>query len=307
MRVEAAKMKGVPGVSRKSRWAWSLCGALIVIGVLPGRNARAEAPADKAPVHTRGRGPAKSKQAKSSSTQAKARAKDAPKAVKKPNQPARRGTAHKPRVRKAARASKAPEEPELDVATGPDQACHVQLRNAGVAFVKISAERAPGVELPIRLTGDLAGIEIRSTGKNKVTSYLDCRLALALVRWVPQLKAAGVTGIDHYSMYRPDAEVSGTRKPSGHALALAIDAGRFHLSDGRVLTVLDSWTDKTQGADPCTPRPLQSADERLLRELVCDASRRGIFQTVVTPHHNLAHSNHVHLEVSGSFAPTWIH
>jgi hypothetical protein len=116
-----------------------------------------------------------------------------------------------------------------------------------------------------------------------------------------------VTAIDHYSIYRPDAQVAATRKPSGHSLAMAIDAGRFHMRDGRMLTVLDHWTDKTKGADPCASRLAQGADERLLRELVCDASRRGIFQTIVTPHHNPEHDNHVHLEVSASFAPTWIH
>ncbi|HTU61724.1 MAG TPA: extensin family protein, partial [Polyangiales bacterium] len=111
----------------------------------------------------------------------------------------------------------------------------------------------------------------------------------------------------HYSIYRSEAQVAATRKPSGHALAMAIDAGRFHMSDGRIVTVLEQWTDKTKGADPCAPRLQRSADERMMRELVCNASRDGIFQTVVTPHHNPDHHNHVHLEVSATFAPTWIH
>jgi hypothetical protein len=253
----------------KARWvAWLLCGALAGSGALHVASARADAPAKTAP-------------------------KKAAKVAKKPKRP--------------ARAAKAPAEQGLDIATGPDEACHVELRKAGVLFVKVAVERAPGVQLPIRLTGNVAGVEIRGAGKNKATHYLDCRLGLALVRWAPQLLAAGVVGIDHFSIYRPDAQVGGTRKPSGHALALAIDAGRFHMRDGRVLTVLDAWADKTQGADPCTPRAQQSADERMLRELVCDASRRGIFQTIVTPHHNPEHNNHVHLEVSSSPAPTWIH
>jgi hypothetical protein len=236
---------------------------------------------------------------------------------KKQKRPAQRRSLRTPRSRRHAaarhtgrpkpRAPKPPQEQGLDVATGPDEACHLQLRKAGVSFVKVSVERAPDVRLPIRLTDNVAGVEIRGTGKNKATSYLDCRLALALVHWAPQLKAAGVIRVDHYSIYRHDAEVGATHKLSGHATAMAIDAARFHLSDGRVLTVLDTWIDKTKGADPCAPRPQQSADEYLLRDLVCDAGRSGIFQTIVTPHHNPDHDNHVHLEVSSSFAPSWIH
>jgi hypothetical protein len=254
--------------------------------------ARAEVPAAK---------PLSAKKPKPSARKPKPSAKKA----KRPAPKSRRQ--HKTSARSGDHAPKPAPKPDLDVAAGPDERCHVQLREAGVSFVKIAADRAPNVRLPIRLTGDIAGVEIQGTGKNKATHYLDCRLGLALVRWAPQLRAAGVTRIDHYSIYRPDAEVGGTHKLSAHALALAIDAGRFHLSDGRVLSVLDNWTDKTKGADPCAARPQQGADERLLRELVCDAARRGIFQTIVTPHHNPEHDNHVHLELSSAFAPTWIH
>jgi hypothetical protein len=224
--------------------------------------------------------------------------------------PARAASSHHRKgANRAARKPRAApiDESTLDAVATPDEGCHVQLRKAGVSFAKLDRDKVPDVRLPIRLTGSVAGIEIRGTGKNRATSYLDCRLALALVRWGPRLSAAGVVRLDHYSMYRPDAEVGTTGKTSGHAQALAIDAARFHLSDGRVLTVLETWTDKTKGADPCTPRPQHSADERLLRELVCDAARAGIFQTIVTPHHNPEHDNHVHLEVSSTFAPTWIH
>jgi hypothetical protein len=200
-------------------------------------------------------------------------------------------------------ALKARDDPELEP---PDHACHVRLREAGVSFAKLAKARAPRVQLPIRLTGAVAGIEIRGAGK-EATGYLDCRLALALVRWAPALKAAGIVRVDHYSIYRPDARVADTRKISSHAAGLAIDAARFHTSDGRVLTILETWTDKTPDADPCAARQRQSPAERLLRELVCDALRSDIFQTVVTPHHDAAHANHVHLEVQNSDEPAWMH
>lgn len=239
-----------------------------------------------------------------SQSAAKAPARTRAEVAKKEPRPAQRSSSAKS---KKPRAPKGSEPRADDVYDGPDEPCHVQLRNAGVSFVKVKEQRAPAVRMPIRLTGAVAGVEIKGAGRNKATHYLDCRLGLALVRWAPQLKAAGVKGIDHYSIYRPDAAVSGTGKLSGHARALAIDAARFHMDDGRTLTVLENWADKTKGADPCAPRPQQGADERLLRDLVCEASKRGIFPTVVTPHHNPEHDNHVHLEVSEAFTPTWIH
>lgn len=271
----------------KRPWlAWLVCGAFaLAAGALLAHDTRAESPAA----------------AKASKKRARPAPQPSARAASRRHKPPLRAPRPKRRTRSAAEPSTS------DVAEAPDEACHAQLRKAGVLFVKVLPERAPDVRLPIRLTGALAGVAIQGTGKNRVTHYLDCRLALALLRWAPQLVAAGITRIDHYSIYRREAEVGGTRKLSAHAVAMAIDAGRFHLRDGRVLTILESWRDKTKGADPCAARPLQSEDERLLRELVCDASRRGIFQTVVTPHHNPQHDNHVHLEVSGSFAPTWIH
>lgn len=63
----------------------------------------------------------------------------------------------------------------------------MQLRTAGVSFVKLAKARAPHVLLPIRLTGAVARVEIRAAGKEAM-GYLDCRLALALMRWAPALK-----------------------------------------------------------------------------------------------------------------------
>jgi hypothetical protein len=321
---ESAKVVSVQRVAWNNGWtAWCLCGVLNLVGGALLRPSRAEAPkarvdagtaktrADAGAPKARADGGAPKASAKAPANQPRAKApvskiRAKTRAPKTRTTPSVSKPSAKVRTSKQSAAKRPALAEDLDVASGPDEACHLQLRKAGVPFVKILTERAPDVQLPIRLTGAVAGVEIRGTGK-KATHYMDCRLALALVRWAPLLGAAGVVRIDHYSIYRQDAQVGATRKPSGHAGALAIDAGRFHLSDGRLLTVLDTWTDKTKGGAACSPRPQQGADERLLRELVCDAARRGIFQTIVTPHHNPDHDNHVHLEVSGSLAPTWIH
>jgi hypothetical protein len=336
---------GVPWKTRWLAWAFSgvvafggsLRGGTLLVpcshAEAPTEKPRAPAAVDSGVRREQGKSPRTQPRPRSAKTapvaargSPRARNKDASKAQKKKQRSAQRRSVllargparfdrHAPRPRRphaAPRAARKPaaeahDEQALDAAASPDEACHLQLRKAGVSFVKLAIDKVPGVGLPIRLTGSVVGVEIRGTGKNRVTHSLDCRLGLALVRWAPQLSAAGVVRLDHYSIYRPDAEVGTTQKTSGHARALAIDAARFHLRDGRVLTVLETWTDKTKGADPCRPRSQQSEDERLLRELVCDAARRGIFQTIVTPHHNPEHDNHVHLEISASFAPTWIH
>jgi hypothetical protein len=138
------------------------------------------------------------------------------------------------------------------------------------------------------------------------TNFIDCRLAEALLEWAPTLRASGIVAIEHYSIYRKAATVAGTPKPSAHAGGLAIDAARFHLADGRVLSVLDDWKDKTLGADPCPRRASEADAGALLRDLVCDAAADGRFQIIVTPNHNAAHYNHVHLELAAHRGATWI-
>jgi hypothetical protein len=43
-----------------------------------------------------------------------------------------------------------------------------------------------------------------------------------------------------------------------------------------------------------------------MRQLVCEAAARGLFQVVVTPHYNDAHGNHVHLEIDPQASSLWI-
>lgn len=185
-------------------------------------------------------------------------------------------------------------------------ACYQSLRAANVAFNEVTPTRAGGIAYPIKLAGELGGIQIRGNEKQTPTTYLDCRLAEALLAWTPTLRAAGITAIDHYSMYRKNARVAGTSKPSGHASGFAIDAARFHFADGTVVGVLEDWEDQTRGADPCAARAGEAAHARRVREVVCEAADQGIFQIVITPHYNAAHHNHVHLEIAEHARPAWI-
>jgi hypothetical protein len=156
------------------------------------------------------------------------------------------------------------------------------------------------------LDGPIRGVRVHGAGHAEApTNYLDCRLARALLAWAPQLRAHGVVGLEHYSMYRPEAVVGSSNKQSGHAAGRAIDVAEFRLSDGRTLSVLNDWTNRARGADPCQSWPDKQAG-KLMRQLVCDAAARGLFQIVVTPHHNDAHANHVHLEIDPQRPALWI-
>jgi hypothetical protein len=182
-------------------------------------------------------------------------------------------------------------------AIGNESACYAGLNDAGVSFQKVPSDQAPGVAWPIQLTSAVDGVLIHGGKKDAPTNYLDCRLALALLAWAPSLREQGVIGLEHFSAYRRDAVIAGTAKPSGHAVGSAIDVGRFEMRDGRKLSVLEDWTNRDRGAEPCQEWPTDGEAARIMRKLVCDAYAHDLFQSMVTPHDNDAHKNHVHLEV----------
>lgn len=155
---------------------------------------------------------------------------------------------------------------------------------------------AAGVVTGVRLRGPLAGVEVRHRGRSALHEVMDCRLALALARWAPALREEGVAGLEHLSIYRPGAVVARSRRTSGHAKGLAIDLGAVVLEDGTAIDVLNGWEARPHGADPCGDFDESERSARL-RAVVCAAVRARIFQVVLTPHHDRAHQNHVHLEV----------
>lgn len=185
--------------------------------------------------------------------------------------------------------------------------CYRALRRGNVKFARLARSKARGVKYPVRLKGRVGGIAIRGGGKpNAPTNYLDCRLVRKLRAWAPILRRNGVVAIDHYSVYRKNAVVAGTRKVSSHASAMAIDVARFHLKNGTEVDVLKDWKDKRKGADPCKARPRESRKAKLMRRVVCRAARKNIFHVVITPHYNKAHHNHLHLEIAGHDRSTWM-
>lgn len=175
--------------------------------------------------------------------------------------------------------------PELG--PGPDRGCELgragcleRLDAAGVSYRRVALE---DVE---------SAIAVESIGGVEIEGRLDCRLASAILAWAPELRARGIRGLRAISIHRPNARVAGSGRISGHAHALAIDLGAVRLDDGREIDVLNGWTDRARGVDPCA-----SGLEDPLRGAICAAIEAELFQIVLTPHHDAAHANHVHLEV----------
>ena len=185
------------------------------------------------------------------------------------------------------------------IANLSSDACLAILRGNRVAFDVLDAEDAPGVGTPIRLRGPLGGVTIapRNDPQRSPHAIVDCRLAVALLTWAPTLRAARVNEIEHYSAYRANARIGGRGAVSGHASAMALDAARFHTDEGVVFDVLVDWADRTRGEAPCTPRDDEPPGSQLIRGVVCAAVHAELFQVVLTPHHDAAHQNHVHLEL----------
>jgi len=180
-------------------------------------------------------------------------------------------------------------------------ACARHLRRARVDFAPYDGRGADAVEQPITLDGPVRSIPFRSGGRTAWSDALDCRLALALVAWSDTLREAGVTAVRHYSMLRPGARVRSSGKVSGHARGLAIDVAKLRFADDRVLEVETHWPTQ-HGAPPCDAPPEASGDDAAtLTRLLCQPVAEGLFQMLISPNHDRAHHNHVHLEL----VPDW--
>lgn len=180
--------------------------------------------------------------------------------------------------------------PGREVAGLSSERCFAELDRRGVGYERAQAE---GVAMPLRLRGPIGGVRIE--GGSEVTQILDCRLAVALARWLEQAPP-GLASMRHYSMYRPGARVAGTGRVSGHAHGLAIDLASIEI-EGDAVEVERDWQPRERGADPCLRQLPELPGAASLRALVCAGVQADLFQVVLTPHHDRAHHNHVHLEV----------
>jgi hypothetical protein len=176
--------------------------------------------------------------------------------------------------------------------------CVRQLRAKKYPFRRVGAFK--GIATPVRVDGEIEGVKFRVPGVKSKFGVLDCRLALTLVEFARFLKAVGVVQVTVDNFYRPNAHLPGKRsKRSQHAYGLAIDLTSFILEGGQVLSIEDDWGAGSD-TEPCGPRALLTAPTEntvKLRELVCNLVTEQIFHHHLTPSHDLAHRNHLHLDI----------
>jgi len=187
--------------------------------------------------------------------------------------------------------------PVMRYANFSPAACRAELKKRGVAIEPAGA--GGGIATPVRLKGLVRGIRFVTPGKRSIYGKLDCRLAIALDELAAVLERHDVSEVRIDNLYRPRAHLPGSRKRSQHAYGLAIDLLSLKLRDGQTLEVERDWQGSI-GAPPCGPNSellTESEHAILLRNLVCDVARQGIFHHILTPNFDRAHSNHLHVDI----------
>lgn len=178
-------------------------------------------------------------------------------------------------------------------------ACKKQLAARKVAIEFVGA--APGIANPVRIVGPIGGIQFHTGPKKSPFGMADCRLVLTWLDLIPLLREHKVASIRIDNFYRKGARLPARKsKKSQHAYALATDLTSFTLEDGTLLEVEKDFHGKL-GQEVCGPTAVvQNNDPKgvLLRNLVCDIGRTGAFHHILTPNANLAHRNHLHLDIA---------
>jgi hypothetical protein len=194
--------------------------------------------------------------------------------------------------------------PAYQYANMSDDEALTEVIARGIRFRRATPPM-PGVRLPIRLTGPLRGVTIRSAlpeSERADTPFdiMDARLALALDDFCRVLQLHDVVEVVHFTIYRPaqtvpsDPNAPQTRHPGG----MAIDVGALKKSDGHWLAVGPHWTSAI-GVQTCGSRGrrLLGRQGRELLSIVCEVSDLRIFHYILSPHFDEPHSDHLHMEI----------
>jgi len=186
----------------------------------------------------------------------------------------------------------------MDHANLSPGACRTRVRKLGLP-VK-AARGGRGIATPMRLTGPLHGVNFRGPGPKSIHSVMDCRLVLAANAFAEVLSRHGVTEVFYGNTYRKSARLPGRRhKASQHAYGLAMDIVWFKLADKTILRVEDDYHGQ-RGKPSCGPgawltQPAPNAI--MLRNVVCDVARAGVFHHMLTPNYDAAHASHLHFDI----------
>jgi hypothetical protein len=183
-------------------------------------------------------------------------------------------------------------------------ACRREVAKRQLAVVPRKGA-APGVALPLRLTGPLRGVTFVVPPAPSPFGILDCRMALALDELAQILASFDVVRVRIDNIHRPHARLPGRAKPSQHSFGLAVDVMSFELAGGRLLSVERDWH-AAIGTTACGPEAVMdepSEESILLRSLLCEVTRRGLFHHILTPSSNASHRDHFHFDIKRSERP----
>jgi hypothetical protein len=176
--------------------------------------------------------------------------------------------------------------------------CRRELTKRKLAL-KRQGPSARGIAEEYRVSGPIGGITFVTPRAPSPYGLLDCRLGLVLDDLAKVLVQHGVQKVRIDNFYRSGARLPGSRKKSQHGYGLAIDLVSFIREDGTELRVEDDWGSGI-GSEPCGPRAVletPTVNSVPLRDLACAIARAGLFHHILTPGHDRAHRNHLHLDI----------
>lgn len=184
---------------------------------------------------------------------------------------------------------------------GSDDGCLALLAAEGVAVELGPASE--GITTPVLLPIEgIGGVTYRHAYPGPPPRVVDCRLALALARAAPILRANGVRSVVFLSHYRPSLGALAPGAYHFHAQGLALDVKGFVVGAGRLLDIARDYERGLGFTEPtsCLGHPV-TARGLLLRKIACDLDAGGVFQAILTPDYDAAHWNHFHWS---AFHPT---
>lgn len=174
--------------------------------------------------------------------------------------------------------------PELIAAEFPSgDECLRRLRDAGVSFQAVDDK--PGVDTPVALEGPLGGVRYWTVGPGPMVS--DCRLALALTRVAPELRALGISAMRFSGAY--SYRMARVGRLSLHAYGLALDVHEV-TADGKSHVVARDFARGLPNG--C------ATDAPVLNRLACRFAQLRLFQELLTPDSNADHKDHLHFAIA---------
>lgn len=189
--------------------------------------------------------------------------------------------------------------------------CHEYLRAHEVPFVALEHGRAPEVAIPVRLTGAVAGVTFTipwsENEARDAHAIWDCRLVAAIVPVAEFLHAHGVTEVQYFSALRR-GKIVRDKPRSQHNVGLALDLLGLRGPAFALATVEQTYPKGrlrtcpvgAAPGSPGSPVPVGAGADDLYLALACQAYVRGLFHTILTPDHDRAHANHLHLDLKAA-------